>query len=77
MIEALHDDGSPVDKGDSVFCVWDNGTRCAGMILKVNGPRIFITLRNSKIQTYSVKSADGFIRPANANNIKTVFKRWR
>lgn len=77
MIEALKKDGTPLDKGDSVLCIWDTGEKCVGKVRKVNGPRLFASLKNKTLQTYSIGCSDGVTRPAHAWHIKQIFKGFR
>lgn len=75
VISARRDDGSPVQKGDAVFVVWNKKRKSYGRVTRIDKPMRFTAANNQELQTYTIKCKDGTSRPAHAKHIKIVYSK--
>jgi hypothetical protein len=74
-ITAKHRDGTPIEPGDQVRIVWDNGNKAFGRVATLGKPMRFADMNFAELQTYTVRCTDGRTRPAHARHIKYVRPR--
>lgn len=70
MIQAKRKDGSPVQAGDFVIVVWDNGRKISGRVATIGNAMKLASANYACLQTYTIRGRDGMVRPAHAWHIK-------